>query len=367
MVEEELVSLLYELGLRKIRPAKKGNVQVCCPFHDDNNPSMGIMVDEPHIANCFHCGAFSLASLVAHSKGFLLKGGAYDVIRAENWVREKFNTTFRTQSSKRDTNRYEERINITPRQDNIIQYPEYKVAMFSGGEVTHDMFFRRGFTESTGVLFGVGYDRVYRRITVPIRSREGRLCGCSGRATERGETIQIFKKITVFTKEGEYLRFKLRKQVPNPKYFNYWNYSKENLVFPADKFRLTNKLNYVILCEGVFDAMWLHQLGYTNALSIIGSKISTQQVLAIEDLVSEYPSIFLGEIVDLLDSDEAGRKGADRIYKMLSKKAIITRVKYPDYEDGSIKKDPKECTVKEIKSMLKNRVLYNKKAIDRIE
>ena len=366
MTTEELTALLYELGLRKISSPKKGNIQVCCPFHDDNNPSMGIMTDEPHIANCFHCGAFSLPTLVAHCKDFNIRGGKYDLKRAEDWLRERFNTTFRVESAKRRIDRYEERIDIPSRQDNIIQYPEYKIATFNSGEVTHSMFFSWGFTESTGVRFGVGFDRVFRRITVPIRDRQGRLCGCSGRATEDGEYIQIVKKITLLTKEGGYKRYKLRKHVPNPKYFNYWNYSKENLVFPADKFKLTKKLNYIILCEGVFDPMWLHQLGYTNALSILGSKISTQQIMMIRDLANEYGDVFSGEIVDMLDSDTPGRKGADRLYKMMHKDFKITKIQYPTFKSGKLKKDPRMCSAREIRKMLENRVMYTKTSIDRI-
>lgn len=359
MIVEELVDLLYSLGLEKIREPKRGNIQFCCPFHADRNPSAGISLDEPHIGNCFSCGGFTLQQLVSECKGFK-RGNKHDIYKANNWLEEKFGTEFRRTRASRELPRYEERVNNNSREDNDILYPEYKLATFRCGKATYDLFFNWGFKEQTVRDFEIGADSVYRRIVVPIRDRQEGLRGCVGRATVSDEYIQINKRYTVQTLGGEYVRFKLPKCIQNPRYFNYWNFPKEVLVFPLNKFKLTKKLNYIIICEGILDAIWLHQMGYTNALSIIGSKISKEQIKLISELGKEY-SFFSNEVISMLDNDEAGEKGNQRIIKYMKKDFLVTKISYPKN-----KKDPRECNKKQVEKMIKDRQIYCKKALDRI-
>lgn len=56
MTPDELISLLTHLGLRKVhsRNTRQDEILLCCPFHDDNDPSFAVSVTKDgHPCNCF--------------------------------------------------------------------------------------------------------------------------------------------------------------------------------------------------------------------------------------------------------------------------------------------------------------------------
>lgn len=82
----------------------------------------------------------------------------------------------------------------------------------------------------------------------------------------------------------------------------------------------------VFICEGEFDAMLLDQLGYASC-AIPGA-------LSFQELWSMYLEgarrVFL-----LLDNDEAGIKGAERVKQFLGARAKIVRLPLPDGEEST--------------------------------
>lgn len=82
-----------------------------------------------------------------------------------------------------------------------------------------------------------------------------------------------------------------------------------------------------ILVEGAFDAIRLHQLGYTNVLAILGTNPAPEQMSYIRMLA---PKLML-----MLDGDAAGRRGTQLI-KEKAKNLLfdsITTIALPDNED----------------------------------
>jgi DNA primase len=62
----ELHDLLVKSGLSRVR-LRGRNIMACCPYHEEQNPSWGISLQEPHPHGCFSCGAKgTLYGLLCH-------------------------------------------------------------------------------------------------------------------------------------------------------------------------------------------------------------------------------------------------------------------------------------------------------------
>ena len=78
----------------------------------------------------------------------------------------------------------------------------------------------------------------------------------------------------------------------------------------------------MIVCEGFFDAMKIHQAGYPNVVALMGSAMSREQ----ENILATH---FKG-IVLALDGDEVGKRGTDEISLRLARRAFVRIAPIPD-------------------------------------
>lgn len=103
-----------------------------------------------------------------------------------------------------------------------------------------------------------------------------------------------------------------------PKYFRQPAHAKvKEVLFPIDKIKNTNK---AILVEGIFDMLNMHQLGYTNTLCIFGANnFGKEKIKLLDDKGINFVYI-------LMDSDTAGLKAAQKIYKLLDTANIIAKI-----------------------------------------
>ena len=77
--------------------------------------------------------------------------------------------------------------------------------------------------------------------------------------------------------------------------------------------------NKIILVEGIFDVLNLHDKGLTNAVCCFGVKNVTEEKL-------EVLSVQGIEGIDIfLDNDEAGQKAAQKIQELCEKVGLISR------------------------------------------
>ena len=94
-----------------------------------------------------------------------------------------------------------------------------------------------------------------------------------------------------------------------------------------------------IVVEGSLDAIWLHQLGFTNAVSILGAYCSpVQQRL----LAKMGYTVYVG-----LDMDGAGLEARERMIKEMGGKFILKEIIWPE-------KDPQACTPEQVKEAIEN-------------
>ena len=167
----------------------------------------------------------------------------------------------------------------------------------------HPYLRERGLTLETVITFGIGYcakGMMADRIAIPIHDPQGEVVAYAGRFP--GEA------------PGDVPKYKLpqgfRKSI---ELFNIDRALKE----PADK--------PLVIVEGFFDCMMLHQNGCKKTVALMGSSLSGAQEEMIRKSVDRRTQIIL-----MLDEDEAGRAGREDIAVRLAKFAFVKIHVFPE-------------------------------------
>jgi DNA primase len=154
----------------------------------------------------------------------------------------------------------------------------------------------RGLTLETIVDFGIGFcakGMMADRIAIPIQNPEGKVVAYAGRFPgEPAEGTPKYKLPQGFRKSQEL--------------FNIDRAIKE----PADK--------PLIIVEGFFGCMKLHQSGYRKVVALMGSTMSAAQ----EELIKRHTDRN-SQVIVMLDEDEAGKAGREDIAVRLAKFCFV--------------------------------------------
>ena len=166
---------------------------------------------------------------------------------------------------------------------------------------------QRGLTPETIVDFGIGFcskGMMADRIAIPIHNAKGEVVAYAGRFVgEPGEDTPKYKLPPGFRKSQEL--------------FNLDRAAKE----PADQ--------PLIVVEGFFDAMKLHQHGCRKVVALMGSTLSTAQ----EELIRQQTDN-QSHVIVMLDENDAGKAGREDIACRLSKFCFVRvhQFSQPDME-----------------------------------
>jgi DNA primase len=334
--------LEYELDLKKVRKhtGRKGiNFMFCCPFHHESRPSAGILLENGDAyGQCYGCGeTFSLGKLVGHVMDI-------GTIEGINWLEEKYNVEKKEFTSTRELSRYEDKQQSkTGKKKERFVLPRSKIAPFRSGKETHNYFFDRGFTKDTVKQNLIGWDRVKKRVTVPIFHPDGELAGIIGRA------------VLEQTKKGKY-NPKYRKVYGElPKYYIYENFPIGEVLYGSHDFRFMDETKSAILVEGTFDQLWMRQLGFTNCLSIIVAKMAIDKKTGASTQKEILHKLGVKQVIFMHDNDEAGEMGKKVAYDILKEDFVCYDTKYPEGQ-----KDPLGMSREDVDEMLVNKVRYGK-------
>ena len=160
----------------------------------------------------------------------------------------------------------------------------------------HPYFGVRGLTLETLVDFGVGYctkGMMAERIAIPIHNSDGKVMAYAGRYPgEPPEDAPKYKLPQGFKKSLEL--------------FNIDRAIKE----PADK--------PLVIVEGFFGCMSLHQHGCRKVVALMGSTMSVAQ----EELIRTHTDRN-SQVIVMLDEDEAGRAGREDIAVRLARFCFV--------------------------------------------
>ena len=159
-------------------------------------------------------------------------------------------------------------------------------------ERNHPHLAERGLTQETIIDFGIGFcakGMMADRIAIPIHNPAGQVVAYCGRWP--GEPTE-----------------------DTPKYKLPQGFRKSLELFNLDRAIKEPRHTPLVIVEGFFDCMKLHQHGYRKVVALMGSTMSTAQ----EDLIRNHTSQN-SQVIVMLDEDEAGRAGREDIAVRLAK------------------------------------------------
>lgn len=161
---------------------------------------------------------------------------------------------------------------------------------------SHPYLAERGLTPDTVADFGVGYcakGMMAERIAIPIHNPDGDVVAYAG-------------------------RFPGTPAENTPKYKLPQGFRKSLELFNIDRAAKEPKVAPLVIVEGFFDCMKLHQHGCRKVVALMGSTMSAAQ----EELLRRSADCH-SLILVMLDEDDAGRAGREDIAVRLSRFAFV--------------------------------------------
>lgn len=324
--KDNIEDLLQYIGADKVSGWKGDKIRFCCTVHNESNPSAGINLSYVpdgtnttlQVANCLACGASGSIPRYLHLS---MPDKFKNVSQAITFLNRRYGVDLGTKkrSVEGELNlNLKDYDQLTTKEEVRFELPLYKLAPYKSGKETYQYFYDRGLTKDTVKKFMIGRDLENQTVTVPVFWEDNVLCGIVGRFIDPNR--------------------------PTNSRFKIYEFPKGNTLFPLNHFHSDN--GEIILVEGLFDVIYMHQLGYTNTLTTFSNSISPSQIKVLSRLGHS--------IVDMLDNDERGRKGSNLIRKKLGHNFIWRYVPFPDYG-----KDPMDWSENDIKYMLSRKSLIN--------
>jgi DNA primase len=318
----ELVSARTEL-----RRAGPSSYQGLCPFHDERTPSFGIDPAKK-VYYCFGCGeSGDLFSFVQETEGVDFKG-------ALELLAERYGVELQLeQEDPRAEEKRKRRERLLELLKRTTAYYERYLWESSEAKPARDYLAGRGLEEAILREFRVGYapsawDRVL------LASRRGGFSeaelyatGLAQRSKQNGQPYDRFRSRIMFPLtdvRGRVLGFGARamREEQKPKYLNTSDndvYHKGLHLYGADLARAhATRAGSVILAEGYTDVIALHQAGMRNAVGLMGTALTDDQV---GELARMAQTVLLA-----LDSDTAGQEAMLRASGLAAKRKLELRV-----------------------------------------
>jgi DNA primase len=318
----ELVSARTEL-----RRAGPSRYEGLCPFHDERTPSFGIDPVQK-LYHCFGCQASGdVFTFVQETEGLDFKG-ALELLAERSGVELE-----REQEDPRDADRRRGRERLVELLARASAY--YERYLWESGEAgrAREYLQDRGLGEQILREFRVGYapsawDRVLRASRAAGFSEQDLYAtGLAQRSRQTGQPYDRFRSRIMFPLADirrQVLGFGARamRDGQRPKYLNTADndlYHKGLHLYGAHLARAhATRAGQVILCEGYTDTIALHQAGMRNAVGVMGTALTSEQVAELARMAST--------VLLALDADSAGQEAVLRAYTLASKRKLKVRV-----------------------------------------
>jgi DNA primase len=273
-----------------------------CPIHGGTNPSQFRVDTEKNIWNCFseckHGG--NVLDFIAKKEDLSIHDAA---IKACEWFNIPLDEVKSNGKSAPETDEHSPASATRPKpapatkpEDNTPNPPlKFKLEKL---DRAHPYFAERGISPETVIDFGLGYftgDKglMIGRIVIPIHNLKGEVVAYAGRwPGEPPDGTPKYKLPTGFKKGQE--------------------------VFNLDRSIKEKTERPLVIVEGFFDAIKLHQHGYRNVVALMGSTMTAAQ----EELIRRNTNP-RSHVVIMFDEDEAGIAGGEAIAARLSKFCFV--------------------------------------------
>jgi len=300
------------------------NLSGPCPIHKGTNPTQFRVSISKNIWNCFseckHGG--NVLDFIARMESCGIHAAA---LKAIEWFRLDPKAVASDSESENDPPGEAPRNTNPPRtkQDSKpASAPESsapnKPLQFRLDKLQRDHPYlkERGFTLETIVDFGAGFCEkgvMAKRIAIPIHNPEGKVVAYAGRwPGEPASDTPKYKLPQGFRKSQEL--FNLDRAIQEP----------------ADR--------PLVIVEGFFGCMKLHQHGCRKVVALMGSTLSATQ----EELIRKHTNRH-SRVIVMLDEDEAGRTGREDIAVRLAR-FVFVKIHTFDQED----RQPEHLSAEEV-------------------
>jgi DNA primase len=297
-----------------------------CPFHDERTPSFSVEPTEK-LYHCFGCGVGGDVIKFVEEKDGLGFAESVELLADRYGVElEREQEDPRAEAKRQRRRRLEELLDRA-----AAFYASYFWESEEAGKA-RDYLAGRGLGEEVLRSFGVGYapsawdkllvrgqragfgieelrevglvqrgrsggdyDRFRERIMFPIRDRRGRVVGFGGRAMRSDQGAKY-----VNTAETEF-------------------FHKSQILYGVDQAKgAIAKAGRAVVVEGYTDVLALHQAGIEEAVGVMGTAITGEQVATLSGMVDE--------VVLALDADSAGQEAMLRAQSVAAGRRMRLRV-----------------------------------------
>jgi DNA primase len=297
-----------------------------CPFHEDRTPSFSVDPEEK-LYHCFGCGVGGDVIKFVEEKEGVGFAEAVELLADRYGVElEREKEDPRAEARRQQRRRLEQLLDRT-----AAFYASYLWESQEAAKA-REYLAGRGLNEEALRAFGVGfapsawdkvlvsgqragfgvaelrevglvqkgrgggeYDRFRARIMFPIRDRRGRTLGFGGRAMRSDQGAKY-----VNTAETDF-------------------FHKSRMLYGIDLAKAAiAKAGRAVVVEGYTDVLALHQAGIEEAVGVMGTAITEDQVAALSGMVEE--------VVLALDADSAGQEAMLRAQRVASGRRMRLRV-----------------------------------------
>jgi DNA primase len=297
-----------------------------CPFHEERTPSFSVEPQEK-LYHCFGCGVGGDVIKFVEEKDGLNFAEAVEMLADRYGVELE-----REQEDPQAEARRQRRRRLEELLDRAASF--YSSYLWESEEAAkaRDYLAGRGLREEVLRDFGVGYapsawdkllvrgqragfsveelrgvglvqrgrsggeyDRFRERIMFPIRDRRGRVLGFGGRAMRSDQGAKY-----VNTAETDF-------------------FHKSQILYGVDRAKAAiAKAGRAVVVEGYTDVIALHQAGIEEAVGVMGTAITGEQVAALSGMVDE--------VILALDADAAGQEAMLRAQSVAAGRRMRLRV-----------------------------------------
>jgi DNA primase len=324
-----------------------------CPFHEERTPSFHVSPDD-RLYHCFGCEASG------DPFKFVMETEGVDFSGALEALADRFGVALETVAEDpQDSLRRQRRERLQALLSRAAAYYARYLWEAREAAAAREYLMSRGLTEATLREFAVGYaPSAWDRILLASRAagftdEELLAVGLAQRSRVRpGQVYDRFRERIMFPStdaRGRVLGFGARAMRDNqrPKYLNTADgelYHKREQLFGIHLARASAaRAGRMILVEGYTDVLALHQAGLRDAVGIMGTSLTDEQVGQLERVV---------HVLDLcLDADRAGQDAMLRAARLAAGRRLELRV-VPLPEDT----DPAELVEREGADALRARV-----------
>lgn len=269
-------------GLRRRRDQVEGR----CPIHDGERDDSFRASLNKNVFHCFSCQAQGnvLDFVAAMEKGSVREAAC----RLQRW--------FGVGASVEPMPPGRRKVELVREKEGC--NPPLRFVL-TGVDPGHHYLHRRGIDRATATEFGIGFyggpGLMSGRIVIPIRHAQGQIVAYAGRAVD-----------------GRLPKYKLPA-----------GFRKGSELFNLHGAAATGSKT-VIVVEGYFDCLRVHQAGIPFVVALMGTSLSASQARV---LMGRFDRVVL-----MLDGDAAGRAGGRAISTKLSGKCTVAVANVPDGE-----------------------------------